>query len=84
MNNLVKQVIQNGGSITPLIIPSDLTNGTGLMNPSIFIDGDMIRSIANNSRIHSILFIAIEYLFIFFIKFTWTTKSNRGFLKCVF
>ena len=42
MNNLVKQVIQNGGSITPLIIPSDLTNGTGLMNPSIFIDGDTI------------------------------------------
>ena len=38
MQNLVKQVIQAGGSITPLIIPSDLTNGTGLMNPSIYVD----------------------------------------------
>ena len=38
MQNLVKQIIQSGGSITPLIIPSDLTNGTGLMNPSIYVD----------------------------------------------
>ena len=38
MQNLVKQVIQSGGSISPLIIPSDLTNGTGLMNPSIYVD----------------------------------------------
>jgi FkbM family methyltransferase len=38
MQNLVKQVIQAGGNITPLIIPSDLTNGTGLMNPSIYVD----------------------------------------------
>jgi FkbM family methyltransferase len=38
MQNLAKQVIQSGGSITPLIIPSDLTNGTGLMNPSIYVD----------------------------------------------
>ena len=27
---LVKRVIQAGGSITPLIIPSELTGGTGL------------------------------------------------------
>ena len=38
MNNLVKQVIQNGGSIVPIIIPSIETNGTGLMNPSIYVD----------------------------------------------
>ena len=38
MNNLVKQVIQNGGSIVPIIIPSSETNGTGLMNPSIYVD----------------------------------------------
>ena len=38
MQNLVKQVIQSGGSISPLIISSDLTNGTGLMNPSIYVD----------------------------------------------
>ena len=38
MANLVKSVIDNGGDIFPLIIPSTETNGTGLMNPSIFND----------------------------------------------
>jgi hypothetical protein len=38
MANLVKSVIDNGGSIHPLILPSTETNGTGLMNPSIFND----------------------------------------------
>ena len=38
ITNLVKQVLDNGGSITPLIIPSSETNGTGLMNPSIYND----------------------------------------------
>ena len=46
MNNLVKKVLENGGSITPLIIPSNLTNGTGLMNPSIYIDkGELIMNL---------------------------------------
>ena len=35
MDNLAKIAIQNSGNIYPLIIPSKLTNGTGLMNPSI-------------------------------------------------
>jgi hypothetical protein len=38
LKNLAKQVIANGGSIIPLIIPSSETNGTGLLNPSIFND----------------------------------------------
>ena len=42
MQNLIKQIIQAGGSITPLIIPSNLTNGTGLMNPSIYVDKDKL------------------------------------------
>jgi predicted GH43/DUF377 family glycosyl hydrolase len=42
MNNLVKEVIKNGGSIIPLIIPSEHTNGTGLMNPSVFVDNGKI------------------------------------------
>lgn len=37
---LVKYTINSGGSIHPLIIPSNMTNGTGLMNPSIYLDGD--------------------------------------------
>jgi len=35
--NLVKRVIDAGGDITPLLIPSELTNGTGLMNPSVMV-----------------------------------------------
>jgi len=42
MRNLAKNTLDNGGDISPLIIPSNFTNGTGLMNPSIFIDGDGI------------------------------------------
>jgi len=35
--NLVKCILNNGGDIYPLIIPSELTNGTGLMNPSVMV-----------------------------------------------
>ena len=42
MNSLANYALKNGGSIHPLIIPSALTGGTGLMNPSIFLDGDKI------------------------------------------
>lgn len=37
-DNLAKQVIEAGGDLVPLIIPSELTNGTGLCNPSILND----------------------------------------------
>lgn len=35
---LVKIVLDAGGSIAPLIIPSELTGGTGLCNPSVLVD----------------------------------------------
>lgn len=35
--NLVKSIKRSGGDIYPLIIPSELTNGTGLMNPSVMV-----------------------------------------------
>ena len=38
--NLVQKSVQQGGKLRPLIIPSQVTNGTGLTNPSIFIDDD--------------------------------------------
>jgi len=38
MANLTKLVIDNGGDIFPLIIPTEQTGGTGLMNPSIYND----------------------------------------------
>ena len=38
--NLVQQTVQQGGKLRPLIIPASETGGTGLMNPSPFVDDD--------------------------------------------
>lgn len=43
MKNFVKLALQNGGAIKPLIVPANLTKGTGLMNPSIFNDGGKLK-----------------------------------------
>jgi hypothetical protein len=41
--NFVKYILNSGGDIFPLILPSEFTNGTGLMNPSVMIkDGKII------------------------------------------
>lgn len=42
--NLVQRVISEGGKLAPLVISHGLTSGTGLMNPSIFVDdnGDIL------------------------------------------
>ena len=42
IENLVKKIINKGGKIKPLIIPHELSGGCGLMNPSLFIDGEKI------------------------------------------
>lgn len=45
-NNFVKIALDGGGTIRPLLIPSNQTNGTGLCNPSVcFYDGRMIVNI---------------------------------------
>jgi beta-1,4-mannosyl-glycoprotein beta-1,4-N-acetylglucosaminyltransferase len=36
--NFVSRVLDAGGSIAPLLVPSNATNGTGLFNPSILVD----------------------------------------------
>ena len=38
--NLVQRATSQGGKLKPLIIPASVTNGTGLMNPSLFVDDD--------------------------------------------
>jgi hypothetical protein len=38
--NLVEKAVSNGGKLAPLVISHGLTSGTGLMNPSVFIDND--------------------------------------------
>ena len=44
LKNLTKLCLDNGGAISPSIIPVDLIDGTGLCNSSIFIDnnGDIL------------------------------------------
>lgn len=37
INNIVKKALDKRGIIKPLIIPSEYTGGTGLMNPSIYV-----------------------------------------------
>jgi len=40
--NFVKECIENGGSIHPLVTPSSLLKGPALTNPSIYLDGDRL------------------------------------------
>lgn len=42
MTNFVKYAVDNGGLIRPLFVPSELTNGTGLTNPSVYNDNGQI------------------------------------------
>lgn len=40
MTNFVQRAVAHGGKLAPLVIPEGLTSGTGLMNPSVFVDDD--------------------------------------------
>lgn len=42
MTSLAKFALQRGGKIKPLVIPCSFTNGTGLFNPTVFVDEDNI------------------------------------------
>ena len=42
MQNLVKHCVKSGGVIKPLVVPAKETKGTGLFNPTVFVDGDTI------------------------------------------
>ena len=46
IENIVKIIINEyNGEIKQLLIPSEKTNGTGLCNPSIFVEDDKIHLI---------------------------------------
>jgi hypothetical protein len=55
--NLVQRAVAHGGKLAPLVIPHGLTAGTGLMNPSLYIDneGDILVNLrhVNYSLYHS-------------------------------
>lgn len=38
--NLVEKAVTHGGKLAPLVISDGLTSGTGLMNPSVFVDDE--------------------------------------------
>jgi hypothetical protein len=38
--NFVEQILEVGGSIHPLLVPSDYLKGPGLTNPSVYVDHD--------------------------------------------
>lgn len=46
--NLAKKALQAGGVVKPMIIPSSETGGSGLCNPSVFIDGEDILVLVRN------------------------------------
>jgi hypothetical protein len=46
--NLIKVILENNGNIEPIIISSDLTNGTGICNPSLFFDGVTLKMIVRH------------------------------------
>ena len=55
VTNLAKLSLDNGGSISPSLLPGELTDGTGLCNSSIFIDdnGDILLNIRH---VHYLLY----------------------------
>ena len=57
IENIVKIIINEyNGEIKQLLIPSDKkTNGTGLCNPSIFVEDDKIHLILSTLNIHYII-----------------------------
>ena len=42
LDNFCRQVIENGGEIKPLLLPSSQTQGLPQINPSILVEGDDI------------------------------------------
>ena len=58
--NLVEKAVQHGGKLAPLVIPHGLTSGTGLMNPSIFID-DKGNILVNLRHVNYTLYHGIRY-----------------------
>lgn len=61
IDSLAKLAINFGGKIVPLIIDYKLNNGLGLMNPSIYLDGD--KTIVNLRAVNYTFYHSEEKLF---------------------
>lgn len=60
-DSLAKYSINSGGKIYPLIIDSEFNNGLGLMNPSVYIDGN--KTIVNLRAVNYTFYHSEEKLF---------------------
>lgn len=49
--NFAKYVMVNGGEIAPIVIPSELTNGTGTFNPSIYNDNGQLMAAVRHCQV---------------------------------
>lgn len=63
MIKFCKQVLAAGGEIYPLIVPANLTNGTGIFNPSIYLDPLTNKLIVNIRHCQVVLYHAEKCLF---------------------
>ena len=79
--NLAKELLKQGGFIKELIIPSNLTGGTGLCNPSVLIDGESIK--LNLRHVEYTLYHAEDsrYLISIWGKLAYLNKENDCRLK---
>jgi len=60
---LCKTILNNGGSIHPLLLPFDKTNGTGIFNPSVYYDNELDKLYVNIRHCQVILYHAEQGLF---------------------
>lgn len=49
--NFVQHVMEAGGKITPIIIPAELTNGTGTFNPSVYNDNGQLMAVVRHCQV---------------------------------
>ena len=60
---LCKTILNNGGSIHPLLLPFDKTNGTGIFNPSVYYDNELDKLYVNIRHCQVIIYHAEQGLF---------------------
>lgn len=61
--NFCKQALKNGGDLVPLIISSELTNGTALFNPSVYIEPITNKLIVNLRHCQYLLYHSEKNMF---------------------
>ena len=61
--NFCKQVLDAGGTIAPLVLPYEITKGTGIFNPSIYYDDFTDKLLVNIRHCQYVLYHAEKEIF---------------------